>query len=287
MIEIYAFLGMFAIQVVAMSVLFPTRLAHFARAKDAEYPDEVFATLYPGVDRQLATTRFWNRFRAAHLAIAVVGFVVLAWMSINMEFLAQAKASLFPVLYFLLQLLPLLFLVFVAIRNMPRLRTLPQAPRRTAVLKRRWLFDFVSPLRIILQVSIYLLFVAFMLYLMYGAKDPISKFIGYWMLGAATLGLAGDAAFLYWRMYGKKVPLETDVDRMHSTVLQANGTVYGTLLTVVLTGAVLMLPRLGLQAWLPFTLSTFFVVVALQFSWRLRVVKSQPPAAAPGPTPVS
>jgi len=57
MIEIYAFLGMFAIQVVAMSVLFPTRLAHFARAKDAEYPDEVFATLYHnlGIDVNKAT----------------------------------------------------------------------------------------------------------------------------------------------------------------------------------------------------------------------------------------
>jgi len=287
MIEIYAFLGMFAVQVVAMSVLFPTRLINYARAKDAEYPDEVFATLYPGVDRQIATTRFWNRFRAAHLTIAVVGFVLLAWMASNMDFLAQARATLFPVLYFLLQLLPLLFLVVIAIRHIPRLRTSLQAPRRTAVLKPRRLFDFVSPLRVFVEVSIYLLLVAFMLYLMYAAKDPISKFIGYWMLGAATLGLAGEAAFLYWRMYGRKVPLETDEDRMHSTVLQANGTVYGTLLTVVLIAAVLLLPRLGLLAWLPFTMSAFFVVVALQLSWRLRVVVRQAQAARPGPTPVS
>lgn len=287
MIEIYAFLGMFAVQVVAMSVLFPTRLINYARAKDAEYPDEVFATLYPGVDRHVATAKFWKRFRAAHLAIAAVGFVLLAWMSINMDFLAQAKATLIPVFYVLLQLLPLLYLVFVAIRTLPRLRTSLQAPRRTALLKPRRLFDFVSPLRVLVEVSIYLLFVAFMLYLMYAAKDPISKFIGYWMLGAATLGLAGEAAFLYWRMYGRKVPLESDADRMHSTVLQANGTVYGTLLTVVLIAVVLLLPRLGLREWLPFTMSAFFVLVAFQLSWRLRAVVSQAQAAGPGPTPVS
>lgn len=286
MIEGYAFLAMFTVQILAFSVLFPARLIKYARAKDAEFPDNVYEKLYPGTDRQVASQRFWTRFRAAHMVIAVLGLVLLGWMLSNMQLLGQAKANMFPVFYFLLQVLPMFFLAFYGFRQVTLLRTSLQERKRTAVLQRRGLFDFVSPLRVIIEGLIYLLFVAFMLYLMYAAKDPISKTVGYQMLGAVTLGFVLQACWLYWRMYGKKVPLETDADRMRSTGVQAKGSVFGTLLTVVVVCLILTLPRLGLQAWLPFTLSTFFVIVSLQFFWNLTVVTRQP-AGGLGSSPVA
>jgi hypothetical protein len=87
-------------------------------------------------------------------------------------------------------------------------------------------------------------------------------------------------------MYGRKVPLETDAERMRMTGLQAKGSVFGTLLSVVLVGLVFTLPRLGLQGWLPFTLSTFFVFVSLQF-FRSLTMAIHKPAAGPGSSPVA
>ena len=278
MIEVYAFLATFTVQIVAFSVLFPARLVRYARLKDDAYPEEIFAKLYPGVDRHLATARFWSRYRAAHTIIAVLGFVLLGWMLGNQQLLGNARAIMFPVFYFLVQVTPMIFLAFIGIRNVTVLRPALQERKRKAVLLRRGLFDFVSPLRVILEVSIYFLFVAFMLYLMYVAKDPIPRSIGFLMLGAVTFGFALEAGWLYWRLFGKKVPLETDADRKRSTGLQARGSVYGTTITVLMTSLILTLPRLGLQGWLPFTLSAFFVLVALRFFRKLPVA-THPPAA--------
>ena len=277
MIEVYAFLAMFTLQILTFSVLFPARLIKYARVKDAEFPDAVFEKLYPGIDRQVASERFWTRFRIAHMVIAVLGLVLLGWLLGNAQILGQAKATLFPVFYFLLQVSPMIFLAFYGFRQIKVLRPSLQERKRTAVLQRRGLFDFVSPLRVFLEASIYLLFVAFMFYLMYIAKDPIPKFIGYQMLGAVTFGFVLQACWLYWRMYGRKVPLETNAERLRTTGLQAKGSVFGTLLTVVLVGLVLTLPRLGLQGWLPFTLSTFFVIVSLQFFRSLNLASAAGP----------
>ena len=276
MIEIYAFLAMFTEQILAFSVLFPARLIKYSRTKEAEIPDALYSKLYPGVERQLAGKRFWTRFRAAHNVIAVLGLGLLAWMFNNMQLLGQTKSIMFPVFYFLLQVTPLLFLAYIGIRNLTLLRTSLQERKRTAVLKRRRLFDFVSPLRLILEVLVYLLFVAFMLYLMYVAKNPIQKDVGYQMIAAITLGFALSQGWLYWRVYGRKVPLESDADRMHSTGVQARGSVYATILSVVLVCLVITLPRLGLQSWLPFTLSAFFVILSLQLFSALKAAIRQP-----------
>jgi len=286
MIEVYAFLAMFTVQILAFSVLIPARLIKYSRAKDAEIPDAVYAKLYPGIDRQMAGKRFWSRFRAAHIVIAVLGLGLLVWMLSNMQLLGQTKAVMFPVFYFLLQVLPMFFLAFIGIRNITVLRTSLQERKRTAILKRRRLFDFVSPLRLILEVLVYLLFVAFMLYLMYVAKNPIQKDIGYQMLAAITLGFALTQGWLFWRVYGRKVPLESDADRMHSTGVQAKGSVYGTVLSVMLVCLVITLPRLGLQTWLPFTLSTFFVILSLQF-FRALTVENRQSADGLGARPAS
>jgi hypothetical protein len=278
MIETYAFLAMFTVQILALSVLFPARLIRYVRVKDAEFPDAVYEKLYPGIDRQLASNRFWNRFRAAHTVIAVLGLVLLGWMLGNMQLLGSAKAIMFPVFYFLLQLVPLLFLAFIGIRNASLLRPSMQERKRTAVLQRRGLFDFVSPPRVVVEVVIYLLFAAFMVYLMYFASNPIPKVIGYQMLGAVTLGFMLQAGWLYWRMYGRKVPMESDADRMRSTGVDARNSIYGTAFTVVLISLVITLPRLGMQGWLPFTLSAFFVIVAIHMSSRLSAAMHQPRA---------
>jgi hypothetical protein len=287
MLEAYAFLAIFTVQILAFSVLFPVRLINLVQLKEAEYPEGTFEKLYPGVDRERASRRFWARYRVANLLIAAFGLGLSGWLLGNLPLLGQARAITFPVFYFLLQLSPLLFLAFTGIRKLAALRSALRERKRTAVLQRRGLFDFVSPWRVALEVSIYFLFVAFMLYLMYVAQDPIPLPVGFQMLGAVTLGFAFEAWWLYSRLYGRKVPLETRADRMRWTGLEARGSIYGTMLTVALVSLVILLPRLGLGGWLPFTLSAFFVLVALQLTRRLALAMLPAETAALRETRVS
>jgi hypothetical protein len=265
MIEIYAFFAMFTLQILGLSVVFPARFIQYTRAKAAEYPAEAFASLYPGVDPLVATEKLLARFRIAHGIIAVAGFVLLGWMVANAPPLTGVKMMIFPLSFLMLQMLPMLFLAVTGFRQIAMLRSVSVERKRKAVLQPRGLFDLISPLRAAVEVAIYVAFVAFVLYLMYVVAKPIPASLGYPLIGAATAGLVLQAAFLYWRLRGRKVPLESPADRMRTTGVQAKHSVYGTLATVVFMSLVILLPRLGLQDWLPFALSTFLVFVALQF----------------------
>lgn len=276
MIEIYAFFAMFTVQILVMSVIFPTRFARYARAKAAEYPAQAFAHLYPGADPQVETERLLSRFRIAHAVIAVAGFVLLGWMAANAPPLTGVKKMmLYPGLLFLLQILPMIIMVTTGLRQIAILRSTLVERKRKAVLQPRGLFDLISPLRVAVEAAIYFLFVAFVLYLVHGAANPIPGKLGYPLIGATTASIALQAVFLHWRLRGRKVPLESQTERMRTTGTLARNSVYGTLMTMVFMSLLILLPRLGLQDWLPFALSSFLVLVALQFCMNVKL----PPGA--------
>jgi len=265
MIEIYSFFAMFALQILALSVVFPARFVRYTRAKALEYPAEVLAQVYPGVDPLEATEKLLMRFRIAHRVIAVSGLALLGWMAANAPPLTGMKMMIFPILFLLLQMLPMVFLTVTGLRQIATLRAASLERKRKATLQPRGLFDLISPLRAAVEVAIYFAFVAFVLYLVHVAANPIPASLGYPLIGAATAGLSLQAAWIYWRLHGRKIPLESPADRMSTTGMQAKHSVYGTTSTVVFMSVVILLPRMGLQDWLPFALSTFLVLVALQF----------------------
>jgi hypothetical protein len=91
-------------------------------------------------------------------------------------------------------------------------RPVPEA-KRTALLQRRGLFDFISPRVVFLAVLSYLLFVAFVIYLQ---QDPVAGFIGRINLGAVTLVYALNAFVLYRVLYGKNARRSPARDRSDS-----------------------------------------------------------------------
>jgi hypothetical protein len=264
-IENYAFFVMFAVQIVAMSVIFPARFVRYVRAKVAEYPAETFAQVYPGEDPYLATERLLRRFRLAHAFIAMCGFALLAWMAANAPPLTGVKLMIYPVMLMILQSTPMILVAVTGLRQVALLRSMIVERKRRAVLQPRGLFDLISPLRVAVEVSIFFAFVAFVLYLVHGAADPFPASAGYSMIGAASLGMVLQAFYLYWRLRGKKIPLESQAERMQTTGAQARNSVYGTLLTVVFMSLVILMPRSGLQDWLLFALSAFLTLMAFHF----------------------
>ena len=195
MIEVYAFLAMFAVQILAMSVLFPARLIRYSREVTTDISAERLAQLYPGLDHELATKRFLNRIRAGSTGVAVIGLLALGWL---FSYMRQPDWSLGTVIalntvYFLLQFLPLLLTAWFTYRLYKTHEHSSSEGKRTAMLERRGLFDYVSPTIVFVAVLAYILFVAFVLYV------RRETFPALFLIGILTLVYALQAFDVYQR----------------------------------------------------------------------------------------
>ena len=286
MIESYAFLAMFVVQILVMSVLLPLRFIKYARAKAREFPAERFAQLHPGVDHRETLERHVSRFRVLNLGISLLGLWPLIWFA---GYTARPDWDDGPVealvtAYFMVQSIPFLVIAFFGIRYGKLLRSLLSG-KRSAVLERRGLFDFVSPLAVFLALLLYLLLVAYTIYI---AQDPFPGFAGpYINIGMFTLGLAAMAFVIHKLLYGKNVnPHETHADRMYGIGLGVRLCVYAAIVSPVGTAINFTLVRLDLQRWEPFAQSTFLVFTALLCFMAFSAPPRRPAADGLGASPV-
>src|SRR5688572_683332 len=168
MIEMYAFLLMLLVQVLMMSVLFPTALIRYARTQAPRIPADRLARAFPGVDVSQSIERFATRFRTTTLVVAVLGLVLMGWLFNYMqrpEF-NNRIVILLTVALFMAQASTLILEVVLGLSSYAKLLKHPSPEgKRTAVLQRRGLFDFVSPFAVWLAALAYLLFVGFTIYL--------------------------------------------------------------------------------------------------------------------------
>lgn len=259
MIEAYAFLAAFTVQIVAMSVLYPIWFLRRARVQVRSVLTERFAPLHPGVDPSLSVERFATRYRALNTGIAVLGLALLGWL---FNYLQRADWDDGPVetlvcLYFGLQVLPFCIVVWFGVTLNKVLRPLMLEGKRKATLRRRGLFDFVSPFVVSLAVLAYFLFAAFVIYL---REQPFPGFAGFINIGGITLVYALNAFVVYMTLYERRMHLfETRADRLHTIGLTVRSSVYSCIVVVVFVSLNFTLVLLDLQSWEPFALSVFFV----------------------------
>jgi len=262
-IEAYATLAMFTIQILATSVLYPTWFIRYCRVQVTNIPAERLAQLYPGVDVSLAQRRFLALYRALNTAIAVVGLVLLGWL---VSYLQRPDWDDGPVealvsVYFMVQVaLPLGLIAWLGVRFNKAHKRAPERKRK-AILARRGLFDFVSPFAVSLAVLSYFLFVAYVIYLQ---QHPFPGFAGLINIGAMTLVYAVQALVVYLVLYGKKAnPFETHAGRLRTIGRGVKACVYSCIAAVVFLALNFTLALLDLQRWEPFALSVFLVIIAL------------------------
>ena len=264
MIEAYAFLAAFTVQIFAVSVLYPAWFTRYLRVQATSIPAERLAQLYPGVDPVHAQQRFLTQYRMLTTTIAVLGLLLLGWLFSYMRRpdWGYGPVEVLVTVYFLAaQMLPLLLVVWLGVRfNKEHKRSLPQG-KRTAILQRRGLFDFVSPFVVVLAVLSYVLFAVFMLDIQ---QRPFPGFAGLVSIGAITLVYAVNASVVYRMLYGKKRnPFETHARRLNAIGLTVKSSVYSCIVIVVYLSLNFSLGLLDLQRWGPFTLSIFFVINSL------------------------
>jgi len=278
-IEVYAFLAIFTIQILAASVLYPTWLIKYLRRQAKSIPAGRLAQLYPDVDLSLARERFLTRYRALNTGIAVIGSLLLGWL---FGYTRRTQWDYRPVealvaLYFMVQMfLPLGLVVWHGVRfNKAHGRSLPQSKRK-AILQRRGLFDFVSPLIVFIAVSSYFMFAALVIYIQ---RKPLAGTAGLINIGAISLVYALQALLVYQVLYGKRPhPFETHAGRLRTIGLVVKSCIYSCIACVVFFTLNFTLGLLDLARWEPFALSVFLVCAAL-LSLMGMAAPTQPPEA--------
>jgi hypothetical protein len=268
MIEVYAFLAAFTVQILVVSVLYPAWFIRYVRVQATRLPAERLAQLYPGVDLGHAQERFLNQYRALNTGIAVLGLLLLVWLFSYMrrpDWDDGPVEVLVAVYFFVAQMLPLGLLAWLGVRfNMKHKRSLPEGKRK-AILQRRGLFDFVSPFVVFLAVLSYFLFAAFVMYV---RQHPFPGFAGLLNIGIVTLVYAFQAIFVYTMLYGRnRNPFETHAGRLHTIGLAVKSSVYSCIVIVVYLSLNFSLGLLDLQRWEPFALSVFSSSARFSLPW--------------------
>ncbi len=264
MIEAYAFIAVFMVQILAISVVHPVWFIKYLRARAMSFPAERFAQLYPGVDRSVRLERFLTLYRVLNLGIAALGSLLLVWLFSYMRRpdWDDGPVETWVAVYFGAQMaLPLSLVAWSGARYSKVLRHALVERQRKAVLERRGLFDFVSPSVVALALVSYFLFAGFVVYIQ---QDPFPGFSGYISIGAVTLVYALNAFGVYTMLYGrKKSALETHAERVRAIGLGVKACVYSCIACVVFLSLNFTLVLLDLQRWEPFAQSGFFVICAL------------------------
>ncbi|HUO97369.1 MAG TPA: hypothetical protein VMU01_01795 [Rhizomicrobium sp.] len=267
MIETYAFLAAFAVQIVVVSVLHPVWVTRYARAK---------AEVQPLGVQPATRERFLTVYRAVNMVVGLLGVALLAWLLIRMQRPDWDVPSVLKpfAFYSMGQLSPFVVAGLIAmwIKKRARLRV-PSAAKRTASLERRGLFDIVSPFTVLLAGLAYVLFAGLILTIQ---QHPVPGFAGYVLLRTVTAVYVLNAFLVYWLLYRrKKWPLETHAYRMQAVAVQVKMTFYVTIFVTAFVSLTAALRLLHLLRWMPFAVSDYFVIVALFTAWFLFSLRRQ------------
>ena len=287
MTAVYAFLAAFTLQILVVSVLLPAWFVRYVRVQTMRLPAERLAQLYPGVDLPAFQKRFLTQYRALVAGTAVLGLLLLGWLFSYMrrpDWDDGPVEVLVTVHFLVAYMLPFAFLGWAALRFNKKHKRAVMEGKRTAILQRRGLFDFVAPSAVFLAVLSYFLFAAFVIYI---RQHPFPGFVGLITLGGITLVYAVNAATVYWMLYGRKSnPFETHAGRLHTIGLTVKGSVYSCIVIVVYLSLILSLALLDLKSWVPFATSVFFVISTLLGSMGFAAPLRKPEADEFGSNPV-
>ena len=117
-------------------------------------------------------------YRAFNWIIALIGLLFLAGFYRYMERpdWDDGPVETLVAVYFFIQMIPMSLWTVAISRFNKSLRQNFADDKRTAVLQRRRLFDFISPIVVILTVALYPLFILLVVYIQ---QNPFPGFAGY------------------------------------------------------------------------------------------------------------
>lgn len=262
MTEMYAFIAVFAAQILLLSILGPRALVAPLRGQiDAfialRQPDVGRASLAQ-LDRKLKLYR-WMSWVAAIIGAALLAAIIRYmqrpdWTDGPLEAIVPA--------YWILQLLPMLLAILAVTRFHELLKRALPPEKRKALLQRRGLFDFVPRSVIALAVLMYFLFIGLLVYI---EKHPFPGFAGLLTnaIGITLLyAVMASAIFMTLRRMGSS-PLQARDQRLRSVGLAVRVCVYTCILCVASLALNMTLVLLDEQRLEPTFGSISLILIAL------------------------
>jgi hypothetical protein len=265
-IEAYAFLAMFTVQILAGSVLFPERVIRRVRRWATESGSERFLQMYPKRDFDKSIRLFVALFRAANIVAAMLGVLMLGWFFTQVRHPGSMGELKMPLVgYIFVQFAPLVLLaLYSVVRGFKSLFLPPQEPKRSAILQRRGLFDFVSPLAVALAALAYVGFIAFAIFLDLEIYGNASLSGECWTaIAAVTAIYALNTLVIYKYLYGRRNPLQSHEGRVHSIAVNVKAAVYGSIAVACFFSLMGVVGQPQLTGWQPFALSLFLSTIWL------------------------
>ena len=264
MIEAYAFLAAFALQILVGSLVGPSRTIRYIRAWATTLDAARFKQLHPDVDCDGWAEHFTTRYRAANFIIAVLGLLLSAWLfslAQRPDWVSAGAANVLPALFCMLQLSPILLLLGYGIVRY-RYRNPPPDAKRKALLQRRGLFDFASPLLVFVAIASYVLFIPFAILVdLYVYQNASISQYCYHAIQSVTVVYALNTFLIYKQLYGRKNPIESHEGRARSIGIRIKTLLYGSIAVVWFISISAFVTKLHLENWKPFAVTVYCVVM--------------------------
>lgn len=221
MIDNFLFITIFLAQILIVSYYLPGRIRNRIRHVFITCPPDKYPNLYPKPVEyyQLALQLFWG----VSLAILVAGLVILFVLVVKSPDLSASNPERWDqalvTAWFFVQMLPMVLLEIGVMKYYRAMRETNPKTTRTAALRPRRLFDFISPIWIGSAILAYVAFAAFIVYM---RQFNYPWFGGYANIVGVTFANLLFAGVVAWNMYGKKLnPHQANEDRMKEIRLVA------------------------------------------------------------------
>jgi hypothetical protein len=255
--EYYLFYIVFLSQILLISFYYPRKMHKRMRYVFDTYPPKAYPKMYPKPVEFYEKGR--NNYRNINFLILFAGLLILAALMGN-----QHDGDLHNAIamgYFVAQMLPVMLLDLLSLRELKLMRNSESRTTRKADLQRRHFFDFVSPTLFSIAVITYIAFVFLIVYL---NQFGYEWFGGYWNIFGMTIMNIFFASLLLWHMYGKKLnPHQAHEDRVRQIKSIAKIMLYTSIVATVFISVEISLSALEVRHLLPVFLSMYFQLLAI------------------------
>lgn len=210
MIDNILFCLIFTSQIYLVSYLYPRSLQKRMRYVLDNYPASEYPKLYPRtMEREEKVIKL---YRVVNQINVVIGIALLLY-AIKINLSAQGEsAEMFPWYYFMLQMLPVIFIEIYGFAYAKQMRSANHTSERKAELKPRRASDYIPLTTAIMVLVFYIAAIVSCIVLYKSADTFTTKAIG---LGAVlSFGHCFMGAIIGWYIYGKKLnPHQSQEDR--------------------------------------------------------------------------
>ncbi len=219
------FYFMFLGQILLISWYFPRKLLGRMKSVLETCPPSEYPKLYPK-PLEYYKLGHWV-FKLINRVILILGFIILFAIVFVVDHAGFADdgyiSEAWPAAFGMIQFLPLALLEFSEFSQFKLMRQANAATTRKAELRRRRLFDFISPSTLGLAVFLYLATIFFYLY--------AAEFVFEWgQVAQAIVVTVSNLALLAigaWHLYGRKVnPHQAAGDRTRQIAVNLNSLLY-------------------------------------------------------------